>query len=112
MGLSPLHARVMWLFDELKDHGCRCGVDNLYMSCRFAKFCYNHENKILLEVLPEREEEFHRLLCRRKSRAPSLKPQPEALSRQILWLPVSMTPSQSTSSPWSLSTSELCSKTV
>jgi hypothetical protein len=63
-------------------------------------------------VLPEREEEFHSLLFRRKSRVP-LKPQPEALSRQlcwkgtltalILWLSVSMTPSQSTSSPWSLS---------
>jgi hypothetical protein len=49
MGLSPLHGRVMWLFDQLKDHGHRCRVDNLYMSCRFAKFCYNHKNKILLE---------------------------------------------------------------
>jgi hypothetical protein len=49
MGLSPLYARVMWLFDQLKDHGHRCRVDNLYMSCTFAKFCYNHDNKILLE---------------------------------------------------------------
>jgi hypothetical protein len=49
MGLSPLHGRVMWLFDQLKDHGHRCRVDNLYMSAKFAKFCYNHENKILLE---------------------------------------------------------------
>jgi hypothetical protein len=49
MGLSPLHSRVMWLFDQLKDKGHRCRVDNLYMSCKFAKFCYNHDNQILLE---------------------------------------------------------------
>jgi hypothetical protein len=49
MGLSPLHGRVMWLFDQLKDQGHRCRVDNLYMSAKFAKFCYNHDNKILLE---------------------------------------------------------------
>jgi hypothetical protein len=31
IGLSPLHSRVMWLFDQLKDKGHRCRVDNLYM---------------------------------------------------------------------------------
>jgi hypothetical protein len=43
MGLSPLHSRVMWLFDQLKDKGHRCRVDNLYMSCRFAKFCWTRK---------------------------------------------------------------------
>jgi hypothetical protein len=112
MGLSPLHGRVMWLFDQLKDHGHRCRVDNLYMSCRFAKFCYNHENKILLEGVARKGRGIPQIVVQEEVKAP-LKPQPEALSRQlcwkgtltapILWLSVSMTPSQSTSSPWSLS---------
>jgi hypothetical protein len=59
----------MWLFDQLKDHGHRCRVDNLYMSCRFAKFCYNHDNKILLEGVARKGRGFHRLLSRRKSRS-------------------------------------------
>ena len=34
-GLSPLHARVMGLFDNLSTHYHRCGLDNLYNSARF-----------------------------------------------------------------------------
>jgi Transposase IS4 len=29
--LSPLHARVMYLFDSLKENYHRCGMDNLYV---------------------------------------------------------------------------------
>jgi hypothetical protein len=68
MGLSPLHARVMWLFDQLKDHGHRCRVDNLYMSAKFAKFCYNHDNKILLEGVASGSQFLYvraRFLCLR-----------------------------------------------
>ena len=36
-GLSPLHARVMSLFDALVDEFHECGVDNLYMSAKFFR---------------------------------------------------------------------------
>ena len=36
-GLSPLHARVMSLFSQLPDENYTCGMDNLYMSAKFAK---------------------------------------------------------------------------
>ena len=35
-GLSPLHARLMFLFDSMEDKYHECGVDNLYMSAKFA----------------------------------------------------------------------------
>jgi hypothetical protein len=39
----------MWLFDQVKAEGCRFRVDNLYMSAKFAKACYNHKNQVLIE---------------------------------------------------------------
>ena len=47
-GLSPLHARLMFLFDSMEDKYHECGVDNLYMSAKFARDAYMHENKIKL----------------------------------------------------------------
>lgn len=47
-GLSPLHARVMSLFDTVEDMYHECGVDNLYMSARFCREAYNHPKKIKL----------------------------------------------------------------
>jgi hypothetical protein len=47
-GLSPLHARDMWLFEQLRDDGHRCRLDNLYMSAKFAKTAINHDRKILI----------------------------------------------------------------
>jgi len=48
MGLSPLHARSLWIFDQLKDKFHRVWVDNLYMSARFAKNAYNSKNQVLV----------------------------------------------------------------
>ena len=44
--LSPLHARVMALFDTVKDKYHWCGMDNLYNSASFCRAAYCHENKI------------------------------------------------------------------
>ena len=35
--LSPLHARLMALFDEVTDEYHECGVDNMYMSEKFCR---------------------------------------------------------------------------
>ena len=48
MGLSPLHARVMSLFDKVTDEYHECGVDNLYMSAKFCRDAYNHPKKVRL----------------------------------------------------------------
>ncbi|CAB9519576.1 unknown protein [Seminavis robusta] len=47
-GFSPLHARVLWLFDQLRDNYHRVWMDNLYLSAKFVKGCYNHERKVLI----------------------------------------------------------------
>jgi hypothetical protein len=46
-GLSPLHSRVVWLFDCVKDKWHACGLDNLYNSAKFCRFAYV-ENKVLI----------------------------------------------------------------
>jgi hypothetical protein len=45
-GLSPLHARVMALFDTLETKFHRIGLDNLYNSAKFARAAYLHEMKV------------------------------------------------------------------
>ena len=48
MGLSPLLARTMALFDSLCDqHNC-CRMDNLYNSAAFCQYAYNHQNRVLI----------------------------------------------------------------
>jgi hypothetical protein len=47
-GLSPLHARVMWLFDHLTDRYHRIWMDNLYLSSKFVKAAYLHKNKVMI----------------------------------------------------------------
>ena len=47
MGLSPLHSRVMSLFDACKDKYHRCAMDNLYNSAAFCRAAYNHPMKVL-----------------------------------------------------------------
>lgn len=47
MGLSPLHARVLWLFACVKDRWHICGLDNLYNSTKFCRVAYVH-SKVLL----------------------------------------------------------------
>jgi hypothetical protein len=46
MGLSPLHARVMGLFDTLETKYHRIGLDNLYNSAKFARAAYLHTMKV------------------------------------------------------------------
>ena len=47
LGLSPLHSRVMALFDTVKDKFHHCAMDNLYNSAAFCRAAYNHKFKIL-----------------------------------------------------------------
>lgn len=46
-GLSPLHSRVMGLFDTVSDTYHHCAMDNLYNSAAFCKAAFNHPMKIL-----------------------------------------------------------------
>lgn len=48
MGLSPLHARVLSLFDMLDDKCHHVSMDNLYNSAKFCKDCFNHPMKVLV----------------------------------------------------------------
>ena len=48
MGLSPLHARVMSLFDAVNDKFHHCAMDNLYNSAAFCKAAFTHSHKVLV----------------------------------------------------------------
>jgi hypothetical protein len=45
--LSPLHARVLGLFECLEEKHHQVGMDNLYNSATFARQCFNHPKKVL-----------------------------------------------------------------
>jgi hypothetical protein len=45
---SPLHARMLSLFDCLQPKYHRFWMDNLYLSAKFCKGYYMHPNKMLL----------------------------------------------------------------
>ena len=47
-GMSPLHSRVMALFDALRDQFHQCAMDNLYNSATFCKRAYMHNKKVLV----------------------------------------------------------------
>ena len=47
-GMSPLHARVMWLFDKVEEKYHNCWLDNLYMSAKLAKISFTHKNKVMV----------------------------------------------------------------
>ena len=44
---SPLHARVMALFDTLEEKYHHAGFDNLYNSASFCRASYNHNKNVL-----------------------------------------------------------------
>ena len=46
-GLSPLHSRVMSLFDCLQDCHHHCAMDNLYNSANFCRAAVNHPKQVL-----------------------------------------------------------------
>jgi Transposase IS4 len=54
-GIAPLHARCLWLLDSLKEKYHRCWMDNLYLSAKFAKMCYNHRNAVLLSGVTRKQ---------------------------------------------------------
>ena len=47
-GLSALHARVLSMFDKLKDCHHRCGMDNLYNSAKFCREAFAHPKTVLV----------------------------------------------------------------
>ena len=47
-------SRTVGILDILKDKGHQVGCDNLYMSARFGKASFNHENKVLLHGVPRK----------------------------------------------------------
>ena len=46
-GMSPLHSRVLSLFDALEDDYHHCAMDNLYNSAAFCRAAVNHPRKVL-----------------------------------------------------------------
>ena len=45
-GYSPLHSRILGMFDQLENKFHNCWFDNLYLSARFAKAAWAHSNKV------------------------------------------------------------------
>ena len=80
IGISLIHARVMYFFDSCGDEYHICGVDNLYMSDKFFKDTFNYNKKINLHGvtrksvsgLPESivQEEVSNKNIKRRSEAP------------------------------------------
>ena len=50
-GISPLHPRVMTLFDSVEDDYHVCGMDNLYNYVTFCKRAWNHKRKLKVHVV-------------------------------------------------------------
>jgi hypothetical protein len=46
--ISPLHARVMYMFDSLKERYHQCGMDNLYISAKFLAAASAHDKCVLV----------------------------------------------------------------
>jgi len=48
MKLSPLHARVLFMFDQLKEKYCTVGLDNLYISARFVREAFVSKSAVMV----------------------------------------------------------------
>ena len=46
LGYSPLHSRILGMFDQLEEKYHNCWFDNLYLSAKFARAVYKHTNKV------------------------------------------------------------------
>ena len=46
LGFSPLHSRVLGMFDQLEDKNLNCWFDNLYLSAKFAKASFSHKKQV------------------------------------------------------------------
>jgi hypothetical protein len=49
--LSPLYARVMFMFDSLKGDYHWCGMDNLCILAKIIAAAFQHKQKILVAVV-------------------------------------------------------------
>jgi Transposase IS4/SAP domain len=48
MKLSPLHARVLFMFNTLKEKHCTIGLDNLYISARFVREAFISKSAVMV----------------------------------------------------------------
>ena len=46
LGFSPLHSRILGMFDQLEDKNHNCWFDNLYLSAKFAKASFSHKKQV------------------------------------------------------------------
>ena len=46
VGYSPLNSRILGMFNLLENKHHNCWFDNLYLSAKFAKASYKHDNKV------------------------------------------------------------------
>ena len=58
--LSPLHAQVMALVGQLPDNNYNCGMDNLFMSPKFANIAKNDSGKGIMIHSPLRHRSEER----------------------------------------------------
>lgn len=47
-GCSPLHSRMLFLFDNLKDKYHTVGMDNLYLSLKFCRTSFTGKNQVMI----------------------------------------------------------------
>jgi hypothetical protein len=52
---SPLHARVLFMFDQLPCKNNVVGLDNLYISARFAREAITGKNKVMVHGVCRKE---------------------------------------------------------
>ena len=54
VGLSPLHSRVMTLFDSIEDVYHECWMDNLYNSAAFCRHSFLHPKKVMVSGVTQK----------------------------------------------------------
>jgi len=54
-GCSALHARVLFMFDQLKSAHHVCGMDNLYNSVKFCRDAFAGKNKVMVHGVAARK---------------------------------------------------------
>ena len=55
MKLSPLHSRVMSLFDSIQDKNHVCGMDNLYTLDTFCRKAYTHDRRVMVHGVASKD---------------------------------------------------------
>ena len=85
-GMSPLHSRVMALFDAVKDSYHNCTMDNLYNSDAFCRAAYNHTRKILCQgVTRKGSVAYHPLSSKLNRSKENIRSKSAVLSRLHFW---------------------------